>query len=195
MDGVANSSCPEQNIGFHAVRAGGMLWGGKEDNEVLFLTQAKPHIELKALPCCRLDSIGFSNAGKSNASFKTNCLLSDLLSFSLMRRGFTPSWAPTTCRQRSAYRATVPPKKIKNKKIILKGLAHRLPLQCLLCLTLMIIYVTHNACHYTGLKITSTTFPVLLWIFSILKHKKTRLKHKETCNFGGLLTLKTFHGT
>lgn len=37
---------------------------------------AELHIELQVPHplCCHLDSIGFSRAGKSNASFKTNCL-------------------------------------------------------------------------------------------------------------------------
>lgn len=45
--------------------------------------------------CCHLDSIGFSRAGKSNASFKTNCFLSDQLFLSLMCNSFTPSWTHT----------------------------------------------------------------------------------------------------
>lgn len=63
--------------------------GRQRGQRVAFVSLANPHIELKAPPnptpplCCHLDSIGFSTAGKSNASFKTNCFLLDQFFLSL----------------------------------------------------------------------------------------------------------------
>lgn len=72
---------------------------GKQRGQcVAFVSQAKPHIELKAFPlCCHLDTIGFSRAGKSNASFKTYCFLLDRFFPSLMCDSFMPSWTQTAC--------------------------------------------------------------------------------------------------
>lgn len=81
--------------------------GRRRGQWVAFVSRAKPHIELKALPppslCRHLDSIGFSRAGKSNASFKTNCFLLDQLFLSLMCNSFTPSWTHTARGGRSDY--------------------------------------------------------------------------------------------
>lgn len=108
-----------QNTGRAA--AGGMLWGGRKDTMRGFFffsdtSRATYRTESFALIHCRLDSIGFSNAGKSNASFKTNCFLSDLLSFSLMCRGFTPS---CTDRVQAALRiqSNSTTKKEKSKRV------------------------------------------------------------------------------
>lgn len=74
------------------------MTGKQRGQWVAFVSQAKPHIELKAFPlCCHLDTIGFSRAGKSNASFKTYCFLLDRFSPSLMCDSFMPSWTQTAC--------------------------------------------------------------------------------------------------
>lgn len=101
------------NIHFNLVEqqpAGAEDTGGREDKELLLCHKPSCILSYKPPPppqphplCCHLDGIGFSRAGKSNASFKTNCFLLDQLFLSLMCNSFMPSQTHSTHSEGSAY--------------------------------------------------------------------------------------------